>query len=215
MGFKPRQELTERQEVEAWMVYFLIYGEIPEDDPEIDKFLAWEIKSHANIQCRFWSEISARILKEFIKDHPCTRPWAWWQYDAPRWDRKFDASFDGALAEPRRRIGGTGDPAFQHLAVVPHFDFGIPSTFINEFQETYYNGRALDIHGAVIDTSYKDGDFQGKAIDSDDPPVYESQANYLKRHGLLTEFEKQHVKKHPALLKPEKILNEGGTKCDF
>ena len=32
---------------------------------------------------------------------------------------------------------------------------------------------------------YKEGDFLYEALDPNDPPVYESEATYLKRHGLL------------------------------
>ena len=57
----------------------------------------------------------------------------------------------------------------------------------------FYNGRARDIHGKLIDSGYKEGDFLGVALDPDDPPRFESQASYLKRHGLLTKAEEKQL----------------------
>jgi hypothetical protein len=37
--------------------------------------------------------------------------------------------------------------------------------------------------------------FKGVAIDADDPPMFESQAAYLKRHGLLLAGEERRLKK--------------------
>lgn len=38
-----------------------------------------------------------------------------------------------------------------------------------------------------------------------DPPLFESQAAYLQRHGLLNEAEKRWLAQHPGALEPEKI----------
>jgi hypothetical protein len=43
------------------------------------------------------------------------------------------------------------------------------------------------------------------AIDPNDPPVFESEATYLDRHGLLSAEEKKHLAKHPELLEPEVV----------
>ncbi|HAR38567.1 MAG TPA: hypothetical protein DCS09_08385, partial [Porphyromonadaceae bacterium] len=53
----------------------------------------------------------------------------------------------------------------------------------------------------------KEGDFAGLAIDPADPPKYESQAAYLRRHGLLTREERAHLGKHPELLEPEMAMS--------
>ena len=55
---------------------------------------------------------------------------------------------------------------------------------IEQWQVMYYSGLAVDIHGAPIGDLYP-GDFKGVAIDPNDPPTFESQAAFLKRHGLL------------------------------
>ena len=101
-----------------------------------------------------WTAWRDSILADWNRQHPGTRPWAWWRFDAPRWQRadlpdRCRALGDvllGRLAEPRRRLGGIG-------------------------------------------TNYRDGDFEGVAPDPHDPPVYESQAEYLRRHGLLAPAE--------------------------
>ncbi|MCC6228523.1 MAG: hypothetical protein IT432_04775 [Phycisphaerales bacterium] len=32
---------------------------------------------------RAWEELRDELLPEFIREHPLTRPWAWWRFDAP------------------------------------------------------------------------------------------------------------------------------------
>ena len=41
--------------------------------------------------------------------------------------------------------------------------------------------------------------------DKNDGPCFESQALFLKRHGLLTTTEKQYLKEHKELLQPDQI----------
>jgi hypothetical protein len=53
----------------------------------------------------------------------------------------------------RKRMGGTGTPAYLCRAVKPSFACGIPDVWVD--------------------------------VDENDPPTFESQAAYLKRHGLL------------------------------
>lgn len=137
-----------------------------------------------------WDSWRDEIMPDWTCKHPCSRPAAWWDFDAPG---------------PRRRLGGTGDPASEHLAYGEAYSYGLPDTWITKFDEEYYNGRRLDIHGKLIPTPYKDGDFQGKAVDPEDPPTFESQAAYLERHGLLTAYEKKWLEGHKEALEPETI----------
>jgi hypothetical protein len=102
-----------------------------------------------------WSEIRDALLPDWIKNHPCTRPFAWWTDDAP---------------EPRRRVGGTGRRLRNAI-----LEWGIPH-----------------------DEWFKD-------VDPDNPPIYESQAAYLQRLGLLTEGEIKWLADHHELLEPEAI----------
>ncbi|MBL7203246.1 MAG: hypothetical protein ISS63_02785 [Desulfobacteraceae bacterium] len=156
-----------------------------------------------------WEEVREDIMDAWIKKHPGTRCWAWWEIDAPRWERKFGAWFDGTKPEPRQRIGGTGTPDYEVLNYVPYFDKGIPESWVDKWSEDYYNGRSVDIHGKPIGTEYKEGDFEGVAIDENDPPVYESEAVYLERHGLLTASEKKWLAGHPEAMEPERVEFDG------
>jgi hypothetical protein len=52
---------------------------------------------------------------------------------------------------------------------------------------------------------YKEGDAKWcVGIDFDDPPLFEAQASYLKRHGLLSKAEEKRLK--PADFEPETCL---------
>jgi hypothetical protein len=172
----------------------------------------WEIfalaGSKAAVQ-QAWEALREDLLAEFIRANPGRRPWGWWEFDAPRWGRKFNAYYDGTLPEPRLRLGGTGTPAYEALAYVPSFTRGIPDSWVKAWDVEFYNGRAKDIHGEPIGTKYMEGHFPYKAIDPDDPPIFESQASYLKRNGLLSPAE---AKRIPAeAWEPEAIRSREKT----
>lgn len=76
--------------------------------------------------------------------------------------------------ETRQRVGGTGTPKHEILKYEPACVFGIPRYWIT----------SQDI-GILTRPGCK-----GKALDTSDPPLYESQAAYLERHGLLSDREK-------------------------
>lgn len=162
-----------------------------------------------------WLQVRDAVLADWIAARPGTRPWAWWKFDGPRWQPAdlplrqcgLGEVFLRDLAEPRRRLGGIGTPQFEVLNVVPHFDAGLPTSFVTRFDQEYYNGRSKDTHGHPIGTEYPDGHFSGLAIDPLDPPTYESEAAYLDRHGLLTDDERGRL---PAdAFEPEKIESDG------
>jgi hypothetical protein len=184
---------------------FLFTGlEPPKNTP------AWELYSDdmfdPNNILEAWQEYKKSLLPLWIKKHPCSRPWAWWKYEAP----SRDDPIYGKLTDPRQRIGGIGTPSHEVLCIVPHFKKGIPDIWVTEWMVDFYNGRKKDIHSKPIGTNYKEGDFEGNAIDPNDPPAFESEAVYLERHGLLTEYEKTYLTKHPELLKPEYLIIEKG-----
>lgn len=150
---------------------------------------------------RVWAAARPEILPAWIDAHPGTRPYAWWKFDAPRWQaddmpervRSTGAFWMGRLCEPRRRLGGVGAWVSEHLNIVPELPFGIPDHWVSAWQVAYYNGRAVDVHGVPIGKNYHEGHFTGVAVDPADPPVFESQATYLQRHGLLTPAELRRV----------------------
>ena len=81
------------------------------------------------------------------------------------------------------------------LAYVPTFSYGLPSVWISQWQVKYYKGIAVDIQGNPIGSRFASNNFNGVAIDPDDPPTFESQAAYLKRHGLFLDGEERRLKK--------------------
>lgn len=122
---------------------------------------------------KLWNESEEEILSNWISGNPGTRPSLWWKYDFP---------------EPRQRIGGIGTPSHEVLAVEACYEFGLPTSWISEFEERHH-----------FETC------KGKAIDFNDPPLFESQTAYLQRHGLLISSEEKYLLRHPELFEPEKI----------
>jgi hypothetical protein len=139
-----------------------------------------------------WRAYEDEIIVEYAGKHPGMRPSMWWRFTAPKMPEAdlaehgwMDTWFAADLCEPRKRIGGTGDPLYDHARVVPSFNtnFGIPEHWVDE------------------DFVRRVG--RGIAVDFDNPPVFESQARYLQRHHLLTKAEQRHLKAHPELLEPQ------------
>jgi hypothetical protein len=155
-----------------------------------------------------WERHQAELMERWMVDHPGRRPRCWWDYEAPRqpfgsWPGWW---LDGKLPEPRLRLGGVGTPVHEVLAHVPEYAYGLPVLWVERWMSEYYNGRAKDIHGEPIGKNHKAGSFAGVPIDPDAPPLYESQAVYLERHGLLLPGERRRLRK--ADFEPEKITVE-------
>ncbi len=82
---------------------------------------------------------------------------------------RFDAK------EVRQRIGGQGDVKWEKLAYMPRYSFGLPLR--KDF---------VDVELCLLFS-----DVKMIPLNPEDPPLYESEAAYLDRHGLLTEAEKK------------------------
>jgi len=110
---------------------------------------------HDDYLADLWKAHGDAVVADHVEDYPGTRPARWWEHDAPRLPLGTypGAGYDGELPEPRKRLGGTGTPAYEVKCVKPSFSFGIPNIWAG--------------------------------IDKNDPPIFESQAAYLKRHGFL------------------------------
>lgn len=94
------------------------------------------------------------------------------------WD---GSSFLELIPDLRRRLGGTGDPAYEHYALVPHFDCAVPEQFVTAEDVEWHRAEGEG--------------FSGTPIDPNDPPAYESQATYLDRHDLLIPAERRRLRK--------------------
>ena len=183
-----------------WQIRFMETGDEPEESPEINPFdvLMWKChRAGKDDEVRTaWGKVGERITADWIKRHPGTRPYGWWEFTGPREPigTRIGWHNDGQLPEPRKRLNGTGTPAHEVLAYGPSYCMGIPTMWVQQREVELYNGRTRDIHGNRIEKwkggYYKEGDFKGVAIDPDDPPVFESQAAYLDRHKLLTDDER-------------------------
>jgi len=92
----------------------------------------------------YWREFGPGIMEQWARENPGTRPWAWWEFDAP--DRRRCIEGRDVLADP-------GRPA--HLRKT---SFGVPVCWTPEEMR--------------------------------DPSTYESETDFLERHGLLTPEEK-------------------------
>ncbi|RDD61456.1 hypothetical protein DRB17_13355 [Ferruginivarius sediminum] len=116
-----------------------------------------------------WERLRDDILAAHIRDHPGTRPHGWWRFDAP---------------EPRRQVGGTGQPSDALLpALKDTYSFGVPTS--------WWSDDNAAIHGCGI------------PVDPDDPPLIESEAAYLDRHNLLTDAERKRLP--AAAFEPERL----------
>jgi hypothetical protein len=128
-----------------------------------------------------WTEYREQVLKVWIAESPGTRPSAWWKFDAPR---IAQGTWPGCFWDgklPEPRLKLSGS--------------GIPS---------WDAGWAILPHFELgIATSWVH-------VLEDDPPVFESQASYLKRTGLLTASEQKSL---PAIaFEPEvmaDLCNDG------
>lgn len=160
-----------------------------------------------------WATVRADLLAVWVQDRPGTRPWAWWELDAPPWTTDVPArvrplAVDNAavwrLKQPRRRLSGIGTPVYEALNYIPELAFGVPVQFVTAWDVSYYNGRSRDIHGQRIGTEYREGHFPFQAFEPADPPSYESEASYLDRHQLLSPGERRRLS--AEAFEPERIV---------
>jgi hypothetical protein len=149
---------------------------------------AWEPWS---ARC-LWVENEAELLQEWMATDAGAgcRPDAWWRYRAPRAPLGTHQGvwYDGPLPEPRRRLGGTGTPRSDVLADVPMFCLGVPARWLTV--DDFRTWPQLAARGA-------------EAYDPADPPLFESQASYLERHGLLLPGEHRLLRKDD--FEPERL----------
>jgi hypothetical protein len=106
-----------------------------------------------------WGHARGEVLAGWVKDHPGTRPSVWWKCEAPRQPM---GNFQGAYYDGRLPEGRK----FVSGA-------GCPAWMVMAYVPWYELGLPVQWAGS----------------DASDPPVFESQASYLRRHNLLTPHE--------------------------
>lgn len=128
--------------------------------------IVWESMTLAEV----WAEYGDEVVADWIAERPGTRPSLWWLFSAPRLPV-------GTLPQPRKRLGGTGTPAHEVLAYVPSFPFGVPAQWITPTDMETWPSLAGN----------------AEPVSADDPPLFESQASYLDRLGLLLAGERKRL----------------------
>jgi hypothetical protein len=103
-----------------------------------------------------WDRARGEVITGWIRDHPGTRPGNWWRFEAPRQPLGTHA---GAFYD-----GKLPQPRKQISGT------GCDASAISAYMPSYESG---------LPTSWA-------AFEEADPPTFESQASYLRRHNLLT-----------------------------
>ena len=190
---RTRNRLTD---LSPYQVAWLLDQELPEPS-DADRW--WRLMSEDDTgEQSLWLANEQQFIEWWLADNPGRRPACWWKYSAPRQaaGRWPGAWFDGALPEPRRRLGGIGDPAFKHLNVVPRYTYGIPASWLDGWWEDRLR--------------HSRPGFAGRAIDLKNPPTFESQAGFLWRQKLLVPGERERLS--DADFEPEEVCSQTACK---
>lgn len=158
-----RRQLTD-EEFDC-IVQFLKLGECtadPKSDLRSDIYFR-EFPSDEQL-VEYWEKMREEILAEYISQHPGTRPWAWWHFEAP---------------EPRRMVGDPKEVGLEPDDSPPDRSykwklyFGMPRNF-RFLTKCIVSGFGLN--------SENDARFES---------LFETQAAYLERLGLLMPEERR------------------------
>jgi hypothetical protein len=183
----PRRPRKKQVEISAVQWAFLC-DDIPDDASDWER---WELEANCvlgtceKIVDRLWEAFGEIIVQRWAEERPGTRPSLWWRYDAPRQPLGTypGVFFDGQLPQPRKRVGGIGTPLHEVSAYVPQYHLGIPVLW--KFPEPGPVGRQRKNQREFLP--------KARAVDPNKPPIYESQAAYLERHGLFLPGERERL----------------------
>lgn len=170
---RQKRETRPSMDIPAGQLEYLLTGDLGGDT---DAFL-WSRDPGA--VRRAWKAGRGEVLRDWIEERPGTRPWAFWKFD---------------LSEPRRlRVGGTGD-------LVPAYDCGANVDFGIFRKHSFVDGGLLNAWRKI--GCLKRGE-KFTTYDPEDPPRYEAQASFLRRHNLLTAAERKALP--PDAFDPEAV----------
>jgi hypothetical protein len=200
MPTKRTRVIHQRKNMSATQLFYASDG-LWGDEADVNKFEGFTYKSPTCCpdECReVWLAIKDELLQQWINERPGTRPSWWYLFDekcprvAPEDIKRHgwtDCYYTKDLPDLRRRLGGIGDPAYEHYALVPHFDCAVPDRFVTIEDVEWHREEGEE--------------FSGIPFDPIDPPKYESQASYLDRHNLLAPVERRRLRAQD--FKPVKV----------
>jgi hypothetical protein len=75
-----RKRSRRPSQAKPWITEYLLYGfyTLPNGERSIRKTLLY-----GEPDVPAWAEVRDELLPRWIREHPCTRPWAWWEQEAP------------------------------------------------------------------------------------------------------------------------------------
>jgi hypothetical protein len=183
-------------------VHPIVIAYLRDEDPDPEKFgdgarhALWEIEIKPGRLRSIYDAVSERLIADWIKRYPGTRPSGWWEWTA---------------TEPRQRIGGTGSLMSDFLAYAPEFHFGMATRWACEalIQKGWPNVsvNSMPAHWAPIEALSSAIPF-----DPADPPLFESEATYLQRLNLLLPGERKLL--GPEDFEPEAAEHGPCLACD-
>jgi hypothetical protein len=187
MPIKRRTQKSRIEGVSALAIALLTDAPLPSDNT-FDEFVLDEY-SDAMVSCGvptlrgLWEAHRTELLDAWVDEHPGTRPAVWWRWDAPRCACVEQRASLGP--DLRRRLGGIGDVFPPRVTSAGESDWGIPRQWVTQDQIDLYNGRTDRGPRCVWTKDWVEGHFPYAAPDPSDPPLFEAQATYLQRNGLL------------------------------
>jgi hypothetical protein len=130
---------------------------------DANPFIALDAESYDAMRL-LWEDHCAGILADWIKTKPGTRPAMWWRYDAPRLDPEKHGRWSRTVLAPR---------------------------LIETRRKLRGDGKPL--HEALNYAPAHHYGIPAWCGDPDNPPEFETQRIYLKRHGLLLPAERRKI----------------------
>jgi hypothetical protein len=114
-----------------------------------------------------WAVLCDDVVAEYVAEYPGFRPIRWWQYNS-------------SPEEPRRRLGGVGTTWADYHSRPPRLYRGLPTEWFDADTIAGY-ARDRPLRSAAV------------AVDPSDPPLFESEAAYLRRLGLFLPGEERRL----------------------
>jgi hypothetical protein len=160
MAHARRRLLATRPKLEISDAAWAFLNGLPTPDDAESTFEIFMLDNPNDTALReLWDRARGEVLAGWVKDRPGTRPGAWWKCEAPRQPM---GNFQGAFYDGR-------------LCEPRKFisGSGCPAWLVLAHVPWYQFGLPMQWAGS----------------DASDPPVFQSQASYLRCHNLLTPHE--------------------------